>query len=126
MRKLAIFLILAIFLAGCGGDNSPSPLIGSWQLEDQLSFVLVFNEDGTGHEIFEGNEFDFLWRTDGGFVDFSMVGDDLEESLLSALMEIELHGATVDRFGFSFPEDNILYLTDDHEHGHFLLIFSRG
>jgi len=133
MQKIVITLAI-IFLAACGnaadsGENSASPLIGSWQLEDQLHLVLTFHENGTGRESFEGNEFDFTWQTQDDFLTFAEItgldGTDIDQSILNALMEMEIHGETLSWFGFEFPEENTLYLLDDHDHGHFLLIFSR-
>lgn len=105
--------------------SSQANIVGRWESGFDNDIVLNFNSDGTGIEIFKGEEFKFNWSVVDNTLSFSFYPYS-EGSVFERLMTLNLHGSPVEAFGFSLSEDGqVLSITDDHGHGHFLLIFTR-
>ena len=60
---ISVILITGVLLTACGGSSSSSDLIGTWRLQDDENFYLVFNDDGTGYVELDGFLINIEWET---------------------------------------------------------------
>ena len=126
-RKFLTSALIAIMLssvvlalAACGSSNSS--IEGRWTFE---GVVLEFNSGGRGTETFDGMEFDFTWSISGDVLGMDFPGNPAE-SPINYILNLEMHGAPVGQFMFSVLDDGqILRLSDDHGHAHFIFDFER-
>jgi hypothetical protein len=122
-HKVFIYLSLLLFvliLSACNREQPP--IVGQWESEHTS---LIFNADGSGQEIIDGQVFSFTWNEDEGILVF-VFADNAEGSLINHFMSQVIHGEPVDEFGFHLSDDKqTLTITDDHGHGHFMLTFAR-
>ena len=92
MKKIlaivSVMLFAVVLLTACGGSSSNSDLIGTWRIQSDENFYLVFNEDGTGDVELEGSLIRFEWETtEAGTV---MVEFENGEQLAASVDEGEL------------------------------------
>jgi len=115
-----LMAVVVLILAACGG-SLPS-IEGRWELD---GVVLEFLSDGTGVETFGSDAYEFNWRIRGSTLEMDFLGNPID-SPINYVLSLELHGAPVGAFEFFFSDDGqVLNLTDDHGHGHFVLDFTR-
>jgi len=120
LAAIILSVIVTITLAACG--SSGSSIEGRWELE---GVILEFNAGGAGTETFEDLSFDFNWSVNGDTLQMDYPGNPIE-SPINYILNLEIHGEPMGEFEFSISNDGqMLYLTDDHGHGHFMLDFSR-
>jgi len=118
---LLSFMILLFALTSCGSSALPE-VVGTWELQ---GVVVEFHSDNTGREIYEGQEATFTWNIRGSELKMDFI-EGGEISPINELLNMVVHGVAIGSFQFSLSEDGrVLSLSDNHDHGHFVLEFER-
>ena len=80
MKKLLLLLLLVTLIVGgaVGCGSRTHAIVGTWEIEDTGNFSFIFDEDGTGVEVWSTRTDTFSWSISGRNLTLDFGGGETE------------------------------------------------